>query len=47
MDEDIQAQVDDIVDLFILDYSYAVLSRGCNISLLTTSKVLLVDLCKK
>jgi hypothetical protein len=42
--EDIQAQEIDKVFLFILEYRYAVLSRGMQLSGLTMSKYSLVDL---
>jgi hypothetical protein len=42
--EDIQAQEIDKVFLFILEYRYAVLSSGMQLSKLTKSKCSLVDL---
>jgi hypothetical protein len=42
--EDIQAQEINKVFLFILEYRYAVLSRGMQLSKLTKSKCSLVDL---
>jgi hypothetical protein len=42
--EDIQAQETDKVFLFILEYRYAVLSSGMQLSKLTKSKCSLVDL---
>jgi hypothetical protein len=42
--EDIQAQEIDKVFLFSLEYRYAVLSRGMQLSELTKSKCSLVDL---
>jgi hypothetical protein len=42
--EDIQAQEINKVFLFILEYRYAVLSRGMQLSDLTKSKCSLVDL---
>ena len=42
--EDIQAQEVNKVFLFILEYRYAVLSRGMQLSELTKSKCSLVDL---
>jgi hypothetical protein len=42
--EDIQAQEINKVFLFILEYRYAVLSRGMQLSELTKSKCSLVDL---
>jgi hypothetical protein len=42
--EDVQAQEINKVFLFILEYKYAVLSRGMQLSKLTKSKCSLVDL---
>jgi hypothetical protein len=47
MNEYIHTQVDDKIFTIILEYRNVVLLRGCNISLLTTLKVLLDDLCEK